>query len=63
MRVLTGVEEATYAALGVISGFFQPKGLTGDMGGGSLEVAEVLGDRVGERTASMPLGALPVSRC
>ena len=60
MRVLTGVEEATYAALGVISGFFQPKGLTGDMGGGSLEVAEVLGDRVGERTASMPLGALPV---
>jgi exopolyphosphatase/guanosine-5'-triphosphate,3'-diphosphate pyrophosphatase len=59
-RVLSGTEEATYAALGVISGFFQPKGLTGDMGGGSLEVAEVLGDRVGERTVSMPLGALPV---
>jgi exopolyphosphatase/guanosine-5'-triphosphate,3'-diphosphate pyrophosphatase len=60
VRVLSGTEEASYAALGVISGFFQPKGLTGDMGGGSLEVAEVLGDRVGERTASMPLGALPV---
>jgi len=60
VRVLTGDEEATYAALGVISGFFQPAGLTGDMGGGSLEVAEVLGDRVGERTSSMPLGALPV---
>ena len=58
--VLSGHEEATYAALGVISGFFQPKGLTGDMGGGSLEVAEVLGDRVGERMVSMPLGALPV---
>ena len=53
-------EEATYAALGVISGFFQPKGLAGDMGGGSLEVAEVVGDRVGERMVSMPLGALPV---
>lgn len=60
VRVLSGDEEATYAALGVISGFFQPKGLTGDMGGGSLEVAEVVGDRVGERTSSMPLGALPV---
>ena len=59
-RVLHGLEEATYAALGVVSGFFQPKGLTGDMGGGSLEVAEVLGDRVGERMVSMPLGALPV---
>jgi exopolyphosphatase/guanosine-5'-triphosphate,3'-diphosphate pyrophosphatase len=30
------------------------------MGGGSLEVAEVLADRVGDRTASMPIGALPV---
>ena len=59
-RVLSGDEEATYAALGVISGFYQPKGLAGDMGGGSLEVAEVLGDRVGERKVSMPLGALPV---
>jgi exopolyphosphatase/guanosine-5'-triphosphate,3'-diphosphate pyrophosphatase len=60
VRILAGDEEATYASLGVISGFFQPMGLTGDMGGGSLEVAEVLGDRVGERTASMPLGGLPV---
>jgi exopolyphosphatase / guanosine-5'-triphosphate,3'-diphosphate pyrophosphatase len=59
-RVLTGMEEATYAAFGVISGFFQPKGLAGDLGGGSLEVAEILGDRVGERLVSMPLGALPV---
>ncbi len=59
-RVLTGEEEATYAAYGVISGFYKPKGLSGDLGGGSLEVAEVLGDRVGERLVSMPLGALPV---
>jgi len=59
-RVLTGQEEATHTALGVVSGFFQPQGLVGDIGGGSLEVAEVLGDRVGERMASMPLGALPV---
>ena len=30
--VLSGQEEATYAALGVISGFFKPKGLVGDIG-------------------------------
>lgn len=59
-RVITGEDEAYYSTIGVISGFFQPRGLVGDIGGGSLEVAEVLGDRVGERRASMPLGALPV---
>jgi len=60
VRILSGAEEANYTALGVVSGFFQPRGFVGDIGGGSLEVAEVVGDRVGERTASMPLGALPV---
>ncbi len=59
-RLLSGEEEAHNAAMGVISGFFQPHGLVGDIGGGSLEVAEILGDVVGERKASMPLGALPV---
>ena len=39
VRVLTGAEEAHYAALGVIAGFYRPSGLVGDMGGGSLEVA------------------------
>ena len=60
VRILSGAEEARFAALGVISGFFRPVGLVGDMGGGSLEVAEALDDRVGERWVSMPLGALPV---
>ena len=59
-RVLSGVEEAHFTALGVISGFYQPSGLVGDIGGGSLEVAEVTGDEVGERSASMPIGALPI---
>ncbi|MER2509420.1 Ppx/GppA phosphatase family protein [Amaricoccus sp.] len=58
-RLLTGQEEATYAAYGVISGFFQPKGFVGDFGGGSLEIAELLGDRVGADLVSMPIGALP----
>jgi len=60
VRVLPGAEEARFATLGVISGFFRPVGVVGDMGGGSLEVAEALDDRVGERWVSLPLGALPV---
>jgi exopolyphosphatase / guanosine-5'-triphosphate,3'-diphosphate pyrophosphatase len=60
VRVLSGGEEARYAGLGVVSGFYRPTGLAGDMGGGSLEVVEVLDDRVGERSVSLPLGALPV---
>ncbi|MGQ7847101.1 Ppx/GppA phosphatase family protein [Granulosicoccus sp. 3-233] len=60
-RILSGEEEAFYSAHGVISGFFQPKGMMGDIGGGSLEVAEVLSDSIGERMTSMPLGALPVT--
>ncbi len=60
VRILTGAEEARFATLGVISGFYRPTGLVGDMGGGSLEVAEALDDRVGEHWVSLPLGALPV---
>ena len=60
IRILSGAEEARFAALGVVSGFFRPVGLVGDMGGGSLEVAEALDDRVGDRWVSLPLGALPV---
>lgn len=60
IRILSGEEEARHAALGVVSGFFRPVGLIGDMGGGSLEVAEALDDHVGERWVSLPLGALPV---
>lgn len=60
IRVLSGDEEAHFTAFGVISGFYQPKGIVGDIGGGSLEVAEIISDRVGERKSSMPPGALPV---
>jgi exopolyphosphatase/guanosine-5'-triphosphate,3'-diphosphate pyrophosphatase len=60
-RVLSGPEEAYFAALGVVAGFYRPRGLIGDMGGGSVEIAEVIDDRVGERSVSLPLGALPVT--
>lgn len=59
-RILSEADEARFAALGVISGFYRPRGLLGDMGGGSLEVAEVIDDHVGERWVSLPAGALPV---
>lgn len=61
VRILSEAEEAHFAALGVISGFYRPRGLVGDMGGGSLEVAEVIDDQVGERWVSLPVGALPVT--
>ena len=60
VRVLSGEEEAHYAALGVVAGFYRPAGLVGDMGGGSLELAEIVDGSVGPRSVSLPLGALPV---
>ena len=60
VRILSGTEEARFAALGVFSGFFRPIGAVGDLGGGSLEVAEAVDDHVGDRWVSLPLGALPV---
>jgi len=60
-HVLSGQEEARFAALGVISGFHRPKGLVGDLGGGSLDLADVVVDRVGEQRISLPVGALPIT--
>lgn len=50
VRVLTGVEEAHYAALGLVSGIPDFTGIAGDLGGGSLELALVADreDRDGE---------------
>ena len=61
MRILTGAEEARPSRRSAwISGFFRPIGAVGDMGGGSLEVAEALDDHAGASWVSLPLGALPV---
>jgi exopolyphosphatase / guanosine-5'-triphosphate,3'-diphosphate pyrophosphatase len=60
VRILSGAEEARFSTLGVISGFFRPVGTVGDMGGGSLEIAQATDDRVGDLWVSLPLGALPV---
>ena len=42
-RSLSGRREAELSALGVISGFYKPDGIVGDLGGGSLELTDVHG--------------------
>ncbi len=56
-ELLSGEQEAAASALGVISAFPRADGIVGDLGGGSLELVEVGGGKVGRR-ASFPLGTL-----
>ena len=56
VRVLSGEEEARYAALGVLAGAPDASGVVGDLGGSSLELTRVSGGRVGAGV-SLPLGA------
>jgi exopolyphosphatase/guanosine-5'-triphosphate,3'-diphosphate pyrophosphatase len=57
IELISGDREAYLSALGVISGFDRPQGVVGDLGGGSLELAAVDGDEVGDGI-SLPLGGL-----
>jgi len=57
VKVLSGREEAYYSALGVISGFHDPDGIAGDLGGGSLEFVDVKGETIGDGI-TLPLGGL-----
>jgi exopolyphosphatase/guanosine-5'-triphosphate,3'-diphosphate pyrophosphatase len=57
IRILSGREEAYYSALGVISAFHQADGITGDLGGGSLELVDVKGEAIGDGI-TLPLGGL-----
>lgn len=57
IEVLSGKEEAYYSALGIISGFFKPRGVGGDLGGGSLELVAVDDHEIGEGI-TLPLGGL-----
>jgi exopolyphosphatase/guanosine-5'-triphosphate,3'-diphosphate pyrophosphatase len=55
LRVLTGAEEARYAALGVLAGAPQSAGLAGDLGGASLELVRLAAGSPGEGV-TLPLG-------
>ena len=57
IELLSGQRESQLAALGVVSGFHKPDGMVGDLGGGSLELADVKGSKIG-KMASLPLGGL-----
>ncbi len=57
ITLLTGPREAQLAALGVVSSIYQPDGVVGDLGGGSLELTEVKGGKVA-RGVTLPLGGL-----
>ena len=55
--LLSGKREAELSAMGVISGFWKPQGLVGDLGGGSLELIDVKGTEFG-KGVTLPLGVL-----
>lgn len=57
IRVIDGDEEARLAAHGVLSGEPKATGVTGDLGGGSLELARMKEGKVLE-TISLPIGPL-----
>ena len=57
IEILSGSREARLSALGVISGVHKPDGVVGDLGGGSLELTGVRGNRVGTGV-TLPLGSL-----
>ncbi len=49
VRVLSGEEEAHFAALGVVDGYSEFSGVVGDLGGGSLELSAMTGGERGGR--------------
>ncbi len=57
IELIGGLREAELSALGVSSGFHAADGVVGDMGGGSLELVDLRGARIG-RGVSLPLGGL-----
>ena len=57
IKVLTGKEEARYAALGVIAGIPGADGVAGDLGGGSLELIDIKDGKLRDGI-TLPLGPL-----
>ncbi len=57
ITILSGADEARYAAEGVAAGFPNADGLVGDLGGGSLELVRITGGQQGEGL-TLPVGPL-----
>ncbi|MEK0082362.1 hypothetical protein [Benzoatithermus flavus] len=62
LTVLSGHEEAHTAAMGVAYSFHRPRGVVGDLGGGSVDLSLVTPDGPIAPYGSLPLGTLPVTR-
>ena len=60
IELLSGPREAELSALGVVSGIHKPDGVVGDLGGGSLELIEIKGSRLG-KGVTLPLGGLALA--
>ena len=59
ISVLTGKQEATFAAHGVLSATPEADGIVGDLGGGSLELIDVRGGKLRDGI-TLPLGPLRI---
>ncbi len=57
IRVLSGKEEARFAALGVLSGIPEADGIAGDLGGGSLELIDIKDGKLHDGV-TLPIGPL-----
>ena len=55
--ILSGRREAELSALGIVSGIYRPDGIAGDLGGGSLELTDINGERI-KAGVTLPLGGL-----
>lgn len=60
IRVLSGTQEAEYSAEGVLCGIPSANGVLADIGGGSLEVVQLLSGKRGLST-TLPLGVIRLS--
>jgi len=59
VELLSGMDEAMAAGMGVLSGIPDANGIVGDLGGGSLELVRVVAGTVTDRV-SLPLGVLRI---
>src|SRR5579859_2967405 len=57
IKILSGPREARLSALGVVSSIHHPDGIVGDLGGGSLELIDVRGAKIG-KGESLQIGGL-----
>lgn len=59
--IIDGQQEAHYSALGVMSAFPRQDGIMADLGGGSLELAQIMDGKIVQKI-SVPMGVLRVQK-